>query len=158
MQSNYKPRATKPIDLSKPLVFWLLYLFQWNVEISLVPASLRTGCQWFCCPHQVGRLLIGQNGIVSTPAVSCMIRKMKAIGGLILTASHNLGGPHGDFGIKFNISNGGKLLMWCDTYSKCWWDYRDEHRCIRGKSSQVCVIYEVHSDIHLSHVTTYPSG
>lgn len=58
--------------------------------------------------HQVGRVVIGQNGIMSTPAVSCMIRKMKAIGGILLTASHNPGGPNGDFGIKFNISNGGK--------------------------------------------------
>ncbi|XP_073707795.1 phosphoglucomutase-1 [Garra rufa] len=55
----------------------------------------------------IGRLVIGQNGIVSTPAVSCVIRKSKAIGGIILTASHNPGGPNGDFGIKFNISSGG---------------------------------------------------
>ncbi|XP_060686355.1 phosphoglucomutase-1 isoform X2 [Hemiscyllium ocellatum] len=55
----------------------------------------------------IGHLVIGQNGILSTPAVSCIIRKIKAIGGIILTASHNPGGPDGDFGIKYNISNGG---------------------------------------------------
>uniref|UniRef100_A0A2K5J6Z6 Phosphoglucomutase-1 n=1 Tax=Colobus angolensis palliatus TaxID=336983 RepID=A0A2K5J6Z6_COLAP len=55
----------------------------------------------------IGRLVIGQKGILSTPAVSCIIRKIKAFGGIILTASHNPGGPNGDFGIKFNISNGG---------------------------------------------------
>ncbi|XP_067108885.1 phosphoglucomutase-1-like [Osmerus mordax] len=55
----------------------------------------------------VGRLVIGHHGIMSTPAVSCVIRKYKAIGGIVLTASHNPGGPDGDFGIKFNTSNGG---------------------------------------------------
>uniref|UniRef100_A0A8C7ZG90 Phosphoglucomutase 1 n=1 Tax=Oryzias sinensis TaxID=183150 RepID=A0A8C7ZG90_9TELE len=55
----------------------------------------------------VGRLIIGHHGIMSTPAVSCVIRKYKAIGGIILTASHNPGGPDGDFGIKFNTANGG---------------------------------------------------
>ncbi|XP_033858860.3 phosphoglucomutase-1 isoform X1 [Acipenser ruthenus] len=55
----------------------------------------------------IGRLVIGQNGVLSTPAVSCIIRKIKAIGGIILTASHNPGGPNGDFGIKFNTANGG---------------------------------------------------
>ena len=55
----------------------------------------------------IGRLIIGEGGILSTPAVSCLIRKYSAAGGIILTASHNPGGPNADFGIKFNISNGG---------------------------------------------------
>ncbi|MCA1994637.1 MAG: alpha-D-glucose phosphate-specific phosphoglucomutase [Coleofasciculus sp. S288] len=54
-----------------------------------------------------GRVLVGQKGILSTPAVSCIIRKNQAFGGIILSASHNPGGPEGDFGIKYNISNGG---------------------------------------------------
>ncbi len=53
------------------------------------------------------RLLIGQGGILSTPAASCVIRKHQACGGIILSASHNPGGPNGDFGIKFNGENGG---------------------------------------------------
>ncbi|MGB0126979.1 MAG: alpha-D-glucose phosphate-specific phosphoglucomutase [Rhodocyclaceae bacterium] len=54
-----------------------------------------------------GRVLVGQGGILSTPAASCVIRKHGAFGGLILSASHNPGGPDGDFGIKYNIGNGG---------------------------------------------------
>lgn len=54
-----------------------------------------------------GRVLVGQGGILSTPAASNLIRQHHALGGLILSASHNPGGPEGDFGIKFNISNGG---------------------------------------------------
>lgn len=50
---------------------------------------------------------VGQNGILSTPAASCVIRKYQAFGGLILSASHNPAGIDGDFGIKFNTSNGG---------------------------------------------------
>ena len=53
------------------------------------------------------RVLVGQNGVLSTPAVSAIIRKYKAQGGIILSASHNPGGPNGDFGIKFNGANGG---------------------------------------------------
>jgi phosphoglucomutase len=53
------------------------------------------------------RVLVGQGGILSTPAVSCIIRKYQAFGGIILSASHNPGGPEGDFGIKYNIGNGG---------------------------------------------------
>lgn len=53
------------------------------------------------------RLLVGQGGILSTPAASCVIRKQGACGGIILSASHNPGGPDGDFGIKFNGENGG---------------------------------------------------
>ena len=54
-----------------------------------------------------GRVLVGQGGILSTPAVSHVIRKYGASGGLILSASHNPGGPDEDFGIKYNIANGG---------------------------------------------------
>ncbi len=54
----------------------------------------------------VTQLLIGQNGLLSTPAASHIIRKYKTDGGIILSASHNPGGQEGDFGIKFNISNG----------------------------------------------------
>ncbi len=54
-----------------------------------------------------GRLIIGRGGILSTPAASHLIRKRKAFGGLVLSASHNPGGPNGDFGIKYNIGNGG---------------------------------------------------
>lgn len=53
------------------------------------------------------RVLVGRGGILSTPAASHVIRKHGASGGLILSASHNPGGPEGDFGIKYNIANGG---------------------------------------------------
>ncbi|EER26463.1 Phosphoglucomutase-2 [Coccidioides posadasii str. Silveira] len=56
--------------------------------------------------YGVKKLVIGQNGILSTPAASHVIRKRKATGGILLTASHNPGGPNADFGIKYNLSNG----------------------------------------------------
>ncbi|MGA0974542.1 MAG: alpha-D-glucose phosphate-specific phosphoglucomutase [Sedimenticolaceae bacterium] len=55
----------------------------------------------------VARCLVGHKGLLSTPATSAVIRKYSANGGLVLSASHNPGGPKGDFGIKFNVSNGG---------------------------------------------------
>jgi phosphoglucomutase len=57
--------------------------------------------------HGFARVLVGQGGILSTPALSAVIRKHKAFGGIVLSASHNPGGPDGDFGIKYNIGNGG---------------------------------------------------
>lgn len=54
-----------------------------------------------------GKVMVGQGGILSTPAASNVIRKYKAFGGIILSASHNPGGPHEDFGIKYNAENGG---------------------------------------------------
>jgi phosphoglucomutase len=54
-----------------------------------------------------GRVLVGQGGLLSTPAASNLIRKSGAFGGIIFSASHNPGGPHGDFGIKYNTGNGG---------------------------------------------------
>ncbi len=53
------------------------------------------------------RVLVGRGGILSTPAASCVIRKHATSGGIILSASHNPGGPDGDFGIKYNAANGG---------------------------------------------------
>lgn len=68
------------------------------------------------------RVIVGKGGILSTPAASALIRKNNAIGGLILSASHNPGGPDGDFGIKFNTANGGpapeKITNKIYTYSK----------------------------------------
>jgi len=60
-----------------------------------------------CAANGLKKLVIGQDGIFSTPAVSNLIRKRKTNGGIILTASHNPGGPKNDFGIKFNCDNGG---------------------------------------------------
>lgn len=54
------------------------------------------------------RVIVGQGGLLSTPAISHLIRLRKAAGGVILTASHNPAGPDGDFGIKFNLGNGGQ--------------------------------------------------
>src|SRR3569833_377108 len=54
-----------------------------------------------------GRGLVGERGSLSTPAASCVIRKRRAYGGIILSASHNPGGPDGDFGFKYNVTNGG---------------------------------------------------
>ncbi len=54
-----------------------------------------------------GKLIVGQGALLSTPAASCVIRKYNAFGGIILSASHNPGGPDADFGIKYNTANGG---------------------------------------------------
>src|SRR5688500_18883210 len=55
----------------------------------------------------IARLILGRSGLLSPPAASHLIRKYGATGGIILSASHNPGGPEGDFGIKFNTANGG---------------------------------------------------
>jgi phosphoglucomutase len=63
--------------------------------------------------NKIGRIWVGENGILSTPSVSIIIREREggiAKGGLILTASHNPGGPDGDFGMKFNGSNGSSAV------------------------------------------------
>ena len=55
----------------------------------------------------VGRMIVGRGGLLSTPAASVVIRERRLLGGIILSASHNPGGPSGDFGIKYNVDNGG---------------------------------------------------
>jgi phosphoglucomutase len=72
----------------------------WNREAIQIVIRIAAG-------NGFGRILVGAGGILSTPAASCVIRKHAAFGGLILSASHNPGGPNGDFGIKFNAANGG---------------------------------------------------
>jgi len=60
-----------------------------------------------CNANKVKKVFLGEKGLLSTPALSHLIRKEKALGGILLTASHNPGGPEGDFGIKYNCENGG---------------------------------------------------
>ncbi|XP_050540769.1 phosphoglucomutase [Daktulosphaira vitifoliae] len=108
----------------------------------------------------VKKLIIGLKGILSTPAVSCIIRKYKATGGIVLTASHNPGGPNNDFGIKYNTSNGGpapesvtnsiyEISKNIDSYSivpdlKCSIDYcGHQYFKVDGKEFEVEVIDSV---------------
>ncbi|KAK3362823.1 phosphoglucomutase 2 [Lasiosphaeria hispida] len=72
----------------------------WNPEVIQLIAKIGAA-------YGVKKLLIGQDGILSTPAASHVIRKRGATGGILLTASHNPGGPTNDFGIKYNLANGG---------------------------------------------------
>ncbi|KAK3696425.1 Phosphoglucomutase-2 [Vermiconidia calcicola] len=71
----------------------------WNPEVMQLIAKIGAA-------YGVKKLVIGQNGIMSTPAASHIIRIKKATGGILLTASHNPGGPNEDFGIKYNLANG----------------------------------------------------
>lgn len=78
--------------------------------------------------NKVGHLVIGQDAMFSTPAVSCVIRKRKALGGMVLTASHNPGGINNDFGIKYNTANGGpapeSVTSAIHTVTTCIHEYR----------------------------------
>jgi phosphoglucomutase len=69
---------------------------------TVIQAAIR-----MAAANGFARVVVGQGGILSTPAASHLIRKRGAFGGLILSASHNPGGPDGDFGIKYNVANGG---------------------------------------------------
>ena len=71
----------------------------WNPEVTQLIAKIGAA-------YGVKKLLIGQHGIMSTPAASHIIRIKKATGGILLTASHNPGGPTEDFGIKYNLASG----------------------------------------------------
>ena len=73
----------------------------WNREAIAVLLRMAAA-------NGVRRCVVGRDGLLSTPAASLLIPAVEAAGGFILTASHNPGGPDGDFGIKFNIDNGGQ--------------------------------------------------
>lgn len=70
-----------------------------NKEAAQIILKLAAG-------NGVKRVVVGQNAFLCTPAMSALIRERKLYGGLIMSASHNPGGPDGDFGIKFNYSSG----------------------------------------------------
>jgi phosphoglucomutase len=72
----------------------------WNREV--IQTAIR-----MAAANGFGKVMVGRGGILSTPAASNIIRRYKAFGGLVLSASHNPGGPHEDFGIKYNAGNGG---------------------------------------------------
>ncbi len=69
---------------------------------TVIQAAIR-----MAAANGFGKVMVGQGGILSTPATSNIIRKYRAMGGFVLSASHNPGGPDEDFGIKYNVSNGG---------------------------------------------------
>jgi len=73
----------------------------WNREALSVLFRVAAG-------NGVGRVIVGRHGLLSTPAASHLIRLRQAAGGFLLTASHNPGGPDGDFGVKFDTANGGQ--------------------------------------------------
>lgn len=132
---NVKTVATKPIDGQKPGTSGLRaktsvfsqpgYLENFVQSIFDVVGPLRGKSlvvggdgRYFNRPaiqtilkmaaaNGVDRVVVGQNGILSTPAASATIRQLKTAGGLILSASHNPGGEKGDFGLKYNIPAGG---------------------------------------------------
>lgn len=73
----------------------------WNREALSVLFRIAAG-------NGVARIIVGRDGLLSTPAASHLIRLHGAAGGFLLTASHNPGGPDGDFGVKFDTANGGQ--------------------------------------------------
>ncbi|KAK5126879.1 hypothetical protein LTR08_004562 [Meristemomyces frigidus] len=104
-QENYSENFVAAILLSIPEGVKDSYLViggdgrYYNPEVTQLIAKIGAA-------YGVKKLLIGQDGIMSTPAASHMIRIKKATGGILLTASHNPGGPTEDFGIKYNLANG----------------------------------------------------
>jgi len=104
-QENYSENFVASILLSIPEGAEGSYLViggdgrYYNPEVTQYIAKIGAA-------YGVKKLLIGQDGILSTPAASHLIRIKKATGGILLTASHNPGGPDEDFGIKYNLANG----------------------------------------------------
>jgi phosphoglucomutase len=93
------PEATGENAAGKMLVFGGDGRF-FNAEAAQIVLRMMAA-------NGVGHVVAGQGGLLSTPAASTIIRKRRAFGGIVLSASHNPGGAEGDFGIKYNVANGG---------------------------------------------------
>ncbi|NXS09599.1 PGM5 protein, partial [Neodrepanis coruscans] len=111
-QRNYLPNFVQSLLSMQPTHVCIFFCQRISSILGLYYFYPVHICPYMCVyififKNLIGRLVIGQNGILSTPAVSCIIRKIKAAGGIILTASHSPGGPGGEFGVKFEVANGG---------------------------------------------------
>ncbi|QRW20694.1 phosphoglucomutase/phosphomannomutase, alpha/beta/alpha domain protein [Rhizoctonia solani] len=115
---NIQEIQTKPFEGQKPGTSGLrkrVKIFQQEhytenfiqAILDAMPEPGVAGSTLIAAANGVKKLYIGQDAILSTPAASNIIRQYKADGGILLTASHNPGGPDNDFGIKYNVRNGG---------------------------------------------------
>jgi phosphoglucomutase len=104
-QANYLENFVQSIFSAVPELDGGTLVLGGDGRYGNLPAIQTILC--IAAANGVKKVWVGRDGLLSTPAASCLIRKHQATGGIILSASHNPGGPDGDLGIKYNIANGG---------------------------------------------------